>query len=147
MAQTLEQKRAKFALEKVKAVAKQDNKTQGKYRSRLLNLGTQIHQNGLGQTMAFYLSKSGPEAKRKGDKEMGAYRGVYTWLGDWLCGTGDDGVGIYRRQGNNDGLINWITGEDASKYRMATLEIMELVNWLKRFASALLASGEDNEDK
>ncbi|MCD6118781.1 type III-B CRISPR module-associated protein Cmr5, partial [bacterium] len=56
MAQTLEQKRAKFALEKVMAVAKQDNKTQGKYRSRLLNLGTQIHQNGLGQTMAFYLS-------------------------------------------------------------------------------------------
>jgi len=139
MAQTLEQKRAKFALEKVMAVAKQDNKTQGKYRSRLLNLGTQIHQNGLGQTMAFYLSKA--------DKEMGAYRGVYTWLGDWLCGTGDDRVGIYRRQGNNDGLINWITGEDASKYRMATLEIMELVNWLKRFASALLASGEDNEDK
>src|SRR5262249_43914092 len=58
---TLEQQRAEFALKKVDEV--KGGKDKAKFKTQLLKLPARLHNNGLGQTVAFYLSagKGKPE--------------------------------------------------------------------------------------
>ena len=76
MNQTIEQQRAKYALEKVKEFAekyKGDKKTKEEYKSYASQLPVMICQNGLGQASAFYFSKGG------------THKELYMLLSDWLC--------------------------------------------------------------
>jgi CRISPR type III-B/RAMP module-associated protein Cmr5 len=121
-----EQERAKFALEKV--LAKRHDK---QIKPLLVKLPARLHTNGLGQTVAFYLS-SGPE--------------VSEWLGEWLKNQ------VYNEACfRNAALINCITGAQLppshgqdleAKYRQASQEARALALWLKRFAEAFIAGEE-----
>ncbi|MBI5576800.1 MAG: type III-B CRISPR module-associated protein Cmr5 [Deltaproteobacteria bacterium] len=127
---TREQKRARFALEKIQSVASGTDKV--KYKTQLLKLPGRLHSNGLGQTVAFYLSagKDKPEAK------------ICGWLGEWLK------PHVYSKECFKEGkLICWITGEGVQAgpdldpedlYRRASVEARALSLWLKRFAEAFL---------
>jgi CRISPR type III-B/RAMP module-associated protein Cmr5 len=127
---TLEQMRAAFALEKIDSVKTADNA--GKYRTQLLKLPARLHNNGLGQTVAFYLT-AGP------DKPEWIICG---WLQDWLSRTTGEGPALYPPGVE---LIRCVSGQrlhekiDAENlYRRASDEVRAVSVWLKRFAEAFL---------
>jgi CRISPR-associated protein Cmr5 len=116
--QSLEQERAKFALEKVTKRVPPGEAS--KYKTELRKLPARLHTNGLGQTVAFYLSsgKDKPEAK------------ICGWLEEWLRDR------VYKPEEN--GLIQWLTQDTEANYRRAAVEARALAVWLKRFAEAFL---------
>lgn len=120
MERTLEQERAAFALVNVERVKAGDQKA--KYKTQLLKLPSRLHSNGLGQTVAFYLSAGSdkPEAE------------ICRWLEAWL---GEGYRGIYK---GREPLIHNITGQDEDRYRQASAEARALAVWLKRFAEAFI---------
>lgn len=118
MARTLEQRRAAFALDKINGVAANAEK----FKPQIVKLPARLHTNGLGQTVAFYLS-AGP---KKPEYE------VCRWLEEWLTCAGNPYHGV------PGGLIDAITTADEIKYRAASAEARALANWLKRFAEAFL---------
>jgi CRISPR-associated protein Cmr5 len=129
---TLEQQRAAFALEKVERI--KDGEHKAKYKTQLLKLPARLHSNGLGQTVAFYLS-AGP------DKPEAVICG---WLESWLNREGGTYSGG-RLIDNVLGKSKDMSDEDAeSKYREASVEARALAVWLKRFAEAFIA-GEAEE--
>ncbi len=124
--QSLEQERAKFALEKVTKNVPPEKKS--KYKTELVKLPARLHTNGLGQTVAFYLSagKDKPEAK------------ICGWLEEWLRAR------IYTPE--KDDLIQLLTNDTEANYRRAATEARALAVWLKRFAEAFLED-EKKADK
>lgn len=132
MATTLEQARAQFALDHVDRVRGRDDA--GKYKTQLVKLPARLHNSGLGQTVAFYLS-AGP------DKPQAE---ICSWLQAWLGREGQPYEGL----GEDGRLIDWITGRgtafaDGGKdaealYRRASAEARALSTWLKRFAEAFI---------
>jgi CRISPR type III-B/RAMP module-associated protein Cmr5 len=125
---TLEQERAAFALKKVDEV--KSGKEKAKFKTQLLKLPARLHNNGLGQTVAFYLSAG------RGKPEFI----ICDWIEAWLRQQG-----IYK-----DGtLIEGITGqkippdEAETRYREAAVEVRALAVWLKRFAEAFIEGEEE----
>ncbi|HEX7185878.1 MAG TPA: type III-B CRISPR module-associated protein Cmr5 [Thermoanaerobaculia bacterium] len=129
---TLEQERAAFALQKIDSI--KEGESRGKFKTQLLKLPARLHNNGLGPTVAFYLSagKDKPEAV------------ICDWLQVWL----GDKREIYPA---GKDLIRSISGlglkqgaDPEAKYREASSEARALAVWLKRFAEAFIAGqGED----
>jgi CRISPR type III-B/RAMP module-associated protein Cmr5 len=127
---TLEQERAAFALKKVEEVVK-NGKDKPKFKTQLVKLPARLHNNGLGQTVAFYLSAG------QGKPEVTICEWIETWLRDRK---------IY---GEKIRLIDGITGKDMkadeaeSFYREASGEVRALAVWLKRFAEAFIEGEEE----
>lgn len=126
---TNEQARAKFALGKVLGITSNDaNKPQlDRYKTQLLKLPARLHANGLGQTVAFYLS-AGP-----GKAEVT----ICGWLQEWLRPANAN------VNPDNKSLIECVTGSDGAtnaeeRYRRASAEARALSIWLKRFAEAFI---------
>lgn len=112
--QSIEQQRAKYALKKVQAVSPTDYQ---EWLSRANEMPAMIQMNGLGQTVAFYLSKGGVHKK------------MYDLLSHWLC------MEIKTLPSDND-LINGITQCDMHTYRKAQAEAQALLIWVKKFSKA-----------
>ena len=124
MTQSLAQQRAKDALNKVEKLVQEND--YGNYKSYVSGLPAEIIMSGLGQAMALVKSKSG----KKGNPQL------YTHLNTWLC---DDRKNAPYPTGD---LIKHITEGDESKYIHAQEEAMAYLEWLKKFAVALLDDGE-----
>jgi CRISPR-associated protein Cmr5 len=122
---TLEQERAAFALEQVESVLN-DEKKRAKYKTQLLKLPARLHTNGLGQTVAFYISAGSGKPETE----------ICRWIEQWLQKR------IPALQGRK--LIDCIAGRgvpeaDAERiYREAAAETRALAVWLKRFAEAFI---------
>ena len=120
--QSIEQQRAKYALEQVQAFV-ENNATpdadKKEWKSRANEMPAMIQKNGLGQTAAFYLAKGGVHQK------------MYTLLSDWLCTKQQ----LYPDTDNAD-LITGITKGDIHTYRMAQAEAQALLLWVKKFSRA-----------
>lgn len=123
MTQSLAQKRAADALKNINEL-KADGKY-GKYTSYVKSLPAEIIMSGLGQAMALVNSKG-----------LEGYPQLYQHLNDWLC-TG-------RPYANGD-LITNIVGNSEADYIRAQAEAMAYLEWLKKFAVALLDDGEKAE--
>jgi CRISPR-associated protein Cmr5 len=122
---TLEQERAKHAWDCVQEV--KDKPFAGDYRTIAVRVPSLIVTNGLGQTLAFL--------KAKGKGEPGnEHEVLYRHLADWVG-----------RKVNADGdLLNWLVNTATSQqYRLATMEALALLQWLKRFAEAELPKGRE----
>jgi len=127
MDMTIEQQRAKYALERVKALATTlDNKQQGELISYASGLPAMIHRNGLGQAMAF--------CKLKG-KERKSYQALYQLVSDWLAQTGQPYSGL--------DILDGITQKDVYHYQLAQVEALALMSWVKKFAKAFLKDEEN----
>ncbi len=116
--QTLQQQRAKYALEQVKA-AKQNGTNEKEYKSYASALPAMIQMNGLGQAAAFCRSQGG------------TYGTLYTLLSRWLTARNQP------YHGNAD-LLAGITDGDMQSYRLAQAEAMMLLDWVKKFAKAYM---------
>lgn len=127
--QSIEQKRAKYALEKVQTkvleIFTNNNDVKKKIdnlKARTNEMPAMIQMNGLGQTVAFYLSKGKEEQGAKN-----AHLFAYELLSDWL----EKEMRIYDKP-----LINGITEGDMTTYRMAQAEAQALLIWVKKFSKA-----------
>jgi CRISPR-associated protein Cmr5 len=130
--QTMQQQRAKFALEKVQWAANNLNQAQQKeYKSYASALPFMIQANGLGQAVAFYRSK--------GEKDTHFH--LYHLLSEWLTQENQP-FHEYQDQKQN-GLLEGITNEDMSVYMAAQAEAMIFMDWVKKFANAFMSETEN----
>lgn len=83
-----------------------------------------IQTSGLGQTLAFWFAKSSKEP---------AHKALLGHVSDWVLSRIAPEARV--------GLLEWITQVDSEKYRRATLEAMEYLVWIKRFAEGELGNG------
>ncbi|MGI9211318.1 MAG: type III-B CRISPR module-associated protein Cmr5 [Methylococcaceae bacterium] len=116
--QTLQQQRARYALEKVKAAVTKSTFESKAFKSQAESFPAMIRMNGLGPAAAFYLSKDG------------AHKRLYTILSDWLTQNHQPYEG--------KPLLEGITTGDSQQYRLAQAEALMLLDWIKRFAKALV---------
>ncbi|MGY0399563.1 MAG: type III-B CRISPR module-associated protein Cmr5 [Ostreibacterium sp.] len=135
--QNIAQKRAKYALEKVQKVSGNSEKDRKEWLSRANEMPAMIQMNGLGQTVAFYLSKDG-----------GVHQKMYELLSCWLCEksgdptnrqepnthTKENKVAIFTHADAD--LMKAITECDMSTYRLAQIEVQALLVWVKKFSKA-----------
>lgn len=120
--QTIEQQRACFALDKVKELENQSHMKE--FKSYANALPVMIHQNGLGQAVAFCKSKS-----TKNDAKSKAYKALYELLENWLTKENQPYQG-------EENLLSGITTKDMHQYRIAQVEAIALLSWVKKFANA-----------
>ncbi len=160
---SLEQDRAKFAYEavaKVKEVSDFMNKKeiQRKYASYVKSAPVLILTNGLPNALAFYLSKMkireteytkvGEELKRleRGEKafenkaERIAYAYLFYQISDWLAKKANNGRGLTK---GRDPLKFICDEANVQLMMQLTREAINLLNWMKRFADAMLEKEEE----
>ena len=121
MSVMLEQKRAKYALDKVL----KEKKDKEKYGTFIRRLPPMILTNGLGQALAFLL------ADAEGKEEKPSWR-IYSQMQQWLIIEQK----IYAKP--DSGLIETIVRGSRSDYMHAQQEALSLLVWMKKFADAYL---------
>lgn len=124
MSQTLEQKRAKYALQIV--MKQKDTGNAEGYGRHVRKLPAMILNNGLGQALAFLLA-DGKEPSKK----------LYEDMQEWLRGESkaDRPRRIYA---GSEELIKLLMAGDRSQYLQAQDETLKLLTWMKKFADAYL---------
>lgn len=134
--QTIQQLRAKYALDQVQqAIKNEAGVDQKEYKSYASALPAMIHTNGLGQAVAFFKSKGGTHGQ------------LYTLLSNWLCGNGSETPNNQPYQGS-ESLLKGITENDMHTYRLAQAEAQAIMEWVKQFANAYMSSaGGETKNK
>ncbi len=124
---TMAQKRAEYALTKVLAVVKslQDPDKLKHFKHFSAGAPSMILQNGLGQTLAFWLAKGRFE-----------HQALFSILKDWLKETNAATFGGCQKDAD---LIGKLSGIDQRAYLSAQNESLALLEWVKRFANADLS--------
>ena len=121
--QNQEQKRAAFALKRVKELLDgYESYSCGKaqeLKAHASALPAMILMNGFGQAAAFYFSKGDVHCR------------LYAILSDWLTESDNPYAG-------KDNLLAGITEHDLSHYLLAQAEAQALLEWVKKFANALV---------
>ena len=137
--QTMQQQRAKYALERVNAAAK-DKEIHSEYKSYASNLPAMIHTNGLGQAVAFFRSKAAfDKAPTKRNAKERAYYLLYETLSDWLCSNGTTLKPMPQQPFSRfDDVLDAITQSNMRDYRLAQAEAQMLMDWIKKFAKAYM---------
>jgi len=121
---TLEQKRAEKAWECIRKVQKSNKE----YKARAQKLPAMIKTNGLGQTLAFLISKGGVD------------KIVYDHLSGWLIDEENSPLQWVdsKNERLNGELMERVQKTTSLVYRQATQEALAFAGWLKRFAAAEL---------
>ena len=127
---TREQDRARYALACVNR--RKDSPQAKDYAIQVRSLGTMVLQDGLGQALAYLLSKS---------QESLAHRALYDDLQDWLTGPAKDGQGERVYHATTD-LIDALMTGSRREYQLAQRSSLLLLTWMKKFADAYLPKGE-----
>lgn len=95
------------------------------YGSLARKVPSLILTNGLGQTLAFLKAKG---KNNPSDEHEVLYQHITEWLKQQLKLNGD--------------LLEWIVNSaNSQQYRLATMEALAFLQWLKRFAEAVLPKG------
>ncbi len=122
---SMDQERAEFALKKIQAIlGGTDQSHKAEVRRYLNNLPALIRMNGLGQALAFFRMKG----------EGTAHDAIYRMVGVWLCDASSKG----RIFSEDADVLTSITQSDMAHYMAAQNEALALLQWLKKFAVALL---------
>jgi CRISPR-associated protein Cmr5 len=129
--QLMEQKRAQFALKRVKAACADASVIDSEFKAYIRRLPAMIQTNGLGQSLAFYNARM---------REKAAYLHIVNLVNDWLCQPG-------MPYENSRDALDGITTEDMFLYRQADAELRALLSWLKKFAEAYCGNGTEGANK
>ncbi len=108
------------------------------YKSYCKKLPMMIKTNGLGATLAFIRGKA--NSKSKGNK---AYGQIETIFHEWLK-KDEPGKLVFPMDRAPKDLAEHIVEMDSENYRAASVEILALLNWMRRFADGLIV-GESEE--
>lgn len=130
--QSLDQKRAEQALKDVNQVNDSNSdKFKSKYAGLARKTPASVQSSGLGQSLAFLRAKAG---QNRTDEHWTMYVHISAWV-----------IGQIRPAEKPDHFLEWVIEQDTSMYRRATAEAMAYLNWLKRFAEALLPPPKDED--
>lgn len=122
---SMDQERAEFALKEIQAIlGGTDQSHKVEVRRYLNNLPALIRMSGLGQALAFFRMKG----------EGTAHDAIYRMVGTWLCDASSKG----RIFSESTDALSAITQSDMAHYMAAQNEALALLQWLKKFAVALL---------
>ena len=125
--QTKEQQRSEFALKQVQEIfgvpVKKDD------ANFVVGVPTMILTNGLGQTLAFLLSKGKPQ-------HTGTFRAVQSWLGREM-------PDLATAQEMN--FLQKLAAADQRDYLRAQREALAMLEWLKRYARAFQADKDKEQ--
>lgn len=139
MEQTIQQKRAKFAMDEITSlVNKLTTEQQKNFVSYANSLPAMIHSNGLGQAMAFYKAKGSDKGLAENDAKKRSYNALYKIISDWLCQSPQVFADCRDQSGRSSVLVG-ITTKDMQSYQLAQAETLVLMSWVKKFAKAFLA--------
>lgn len=144
--QTMQQQRARYALERVNEAAR-DTEIHSEYKSYASNLPAMIHTNGLGQAVAFFRSK-GAFHKNECDRtsKERAYYLLYMTLSDWLCSKGQTLNPMPKQPFSNYvDVLDAITRSNMRDYRLAQAEAQMLMDWVKKFTKAFMVDEAPNQ--
>ena len=129
--QTKQQKRAAFALEQIKNFkdTKKDAKEFHELANFIVGVPNMILSNGLGQTLAFLLTKKDKQKK------------TFWVIKDWLESSDNS---FFTSKANDEmEFLTQFTTVDQRKYLSMQEETLRLMEWLKRYARAF----DDFKDK
>ncbi|MDR2099885.1 MAG: type III-B CRISPR module-associated protein Cmr5 [Campylobacteraceae bacterium] len=126
--QTKQQQRAEFALNKISTL-KIDKETANFYAGA----PTMILTNGLGQTMAFLLTKK--------DKE----RKLFDILKEWLTANKNPLAPLKDKK--NAQFLQAFNELPIAKYTEAQTEALRILEWIKRYAKAFEVKDEKTREK
>ena len=115
--QTLQQRRAQYALKSVRDLLKDKGLNRQEFKSYAAGFPAMIQMNGLGQAAAFHFSQGG------------THRKLYDIVSRWL--TEEE-----QPYSAHDDLLGGITEQDLHAYRVAQVESLLLLDWVKKFAKA-----------
>ncbi|WP_434643787.1 type III-B CRISPR module-associated protein Cmr5 [Thermoanaerobacterium thermosaccharolyticum] len=132
-------KRAKYAYDCVKNVKEnKDKKVGSNYKSYSKRLMALIKINGLAMTLAFMKSSK--------DKSNGeAYDLLYRDIDNWLKSPDCPVNALYNKYQEKD-MIERVVSFDSYYYRITTKEVMEFINWVRRFAEGMIIDDSDSKD-
>lgn len=125
--QLITQQRADFSLRILNNAKELPVEDQKQIRTVANSIPAQIQRTGLGQTLAFALSK-----KDKADGKGWAF--FHNLLQKWIC----EERKLY--QGRD--LMNSLTQGDMQQYQQAQAEALALLIWTRKFARAMLENGK-----
>ena len=127
--------RAEFAYKCVRDIARDNADIAKKYKAYSKRLMAMIRINGLLATITFIKGKGSSL-----DAEGKAYKRLYKDIGEWLKSTDCPVNSVYDT--NKRDLMDIVVSLNSDEYRVTTKEIMEFVNWLRRFAKGMI--GDEN---
>jgi CRISPR-associated protein Cmr5 len=128
MSQSLDQKRAAFAWEKVSTM--QGATEKDNYETAVKKCPARIMTNGLGQTLAYLKGSS-----QAGEKKL------YGHLNEWLCQEAETLVWVKdngEHCAERDEVVKRVIQVSSVIYRQATQETLAVLNWFKRYVDAVL---------
>jgi len=124
-----QQERAAFALKSLEKMLASGGGIDDKTANFIVGTPTMILTNGIGQTLAFLLSK-------KTGKEKLVYDVLKTWLRQEM-------PACFGKAGNTDiEFLRVFNGMSQEDYLRAQREALRLLEWLKRYARAFQKEGE-----
>ncbi len=103
------------------------------YKSYVKKMPMLIKTNGLGAAVAFAFAKGSKNGIAQTNEPWGL---IYNQLEKWLTSKGE--------KIQNNQLAQYLTKTSSASYRSMTIEVLALLNWMKRFADALI-EGESEE--
>ncbi len=103
------------------------------FKSYVKKMPMLIKANGLGAAVAFAFAKGSKNGIAQTNEPWGL---IYSQLEDWLE---KKGVKVQKNQ-----LARLLTETSSASYRSITIEVLALLNWMKRFADALI-EGESED--
>ncbi len=119
-----------------------------KYKSYVKKLPSMILSNGLGQTIAFIVSKK-QKLKKKDNNDIipgekanpkNAFDLIYKQITDYLR---SDSTIRTQIPPNSCELIEWIINLPSKEYMYVTEEILAFLNWLKKFGEGMIETEEE----
>jgi len=122
----LEQGRANFAYNAAQKGAALTESKAKEYKSYVKKLPTYIKTNGLGAAMSFCFAKGK-------NSTTNAWGLLYSQITEWLQ---KDEKQLIEITDNN--LMKALTEADSGIYRATTIEVLALLNWMRRFAEGLI---------
>lgn len=121
---TLEQERAAAAWQCVTAA--RNTPYAEDYGQLAREAASLVQMHGLGQTLAFLMSKR-PKKQNEVNEHLQLAQDLSRWVSRQVLGE------------SRDDLREWIASQaDVAAYRRATVEALAFLTWLKRFAEAEL---------
>ncbi|MBW7877061.1 MAG: type III-B CRISPR module-associated protein Cmr5 [Candidatus Cloacimonetes bacterium] len=133
MSQTLDQLRAKDAMEKVLALKNEDWASE--YSSYVKRLGAALIMNGLGQALASELANG---SERDCGGAAGAHNRLAANISTWL-GRKD---GTYPGKIDPKNLLSAMMKEDQCNYLVAQADLMKWLEWHKKFCVAFIPKSD-----
>jgi CRISPR-associated protein Cmr5 len=127
---TLEQGRAAFAYEAAKFGKDNLGEKSSEYKSYVKKLPMLIKTNGLGAAISFAFAKGSKNGITQKSKAWGL---IYSQIEDWL-------KNHWELSELNEGerLMENLLKMESYEYRATTIEVLALLNWMRRFAEGLI---------